>query len=70
MNVVNWLHILIFDKNVTIFRQRSGLSKYNQEIYDLLMEMFDHLPLACIVNKKFLCVHGGVSHNLKTVNLD
>lgn len=32
------------------------------------MEMFDQIPLACLVNKKFLCLHGGISYELKTVN--
>lgn len=46
-----------------------GLSKYGQEAYDITMEMFDQIPLACIVNKKFLCLHGGISYELKTVLL-
>jgi serine/threonine-protein phosphatase 2B catalytic subunit len=29
--------------------------------------MFDQIPLACLLNKKFLLVHGGISHDLKTV---
>ena len=31
------------------------------------MNMFDCLPLACIINGKFLCVHGGISPDLQTV---
>jgi diadenosine tetraphosphatase ApaH/serine/threonine PP2A family protein phosphatase len=33
------------------------------------MEMFDQIPLACLINKKFLCLHGGISYELKTVPL-
>jgi serine/threonine-protein phosphatase 2B catalytic subunit len=44
-----------------------GLYKYDQEIYDLLMDSCDLLPIACIVNGKFLAVHGGISPELKTV---
>jgi len=29
------------------------------------MESFDALPLACIINEKFICVHGGISPSLQ-----
>ena len=41
--------------------------KYDQEVYDLVMESFDALPLSCLVNGKFLALHGGISPSLKTV---
>lgn len=44
------------------------LSKFDQETYDLLMDSFDMLPLACIVNNKLLVVHGGISPELKDVD--
>jgi hypothetical protein len=33
----------------------------------MIMELFDCLPLGCIVNGKFLCIHGGISHELQNV---
>jgi serine/threonine-protein phosphatase 2B catalytic subunit len=32
------------------------------------MESFDMMPLACIINGKFIAIHGGISPDLKTVN--
>ena len=43
--------------------------KYDQEIYDIVMDSFDLFPLACIINNKFLAVHGGISPDLKSVNI-
>eukprot|EP01017_Pseudomicrothorax_dubius_P035535 TRINITY_DN4990_c0_g1_i1.p1 TRINITY_DN4990_c0_g1~~TRINITY_DN4990_c0_g1_i1.p1 ORF type:complete len:491 (-),score=141.73 TRINITY_DN4990_c0_g1_i1:204-1676(-) len=52
----------------TFFNFRTEcLYKYDQEIYDLFMEAFDCLPLSCIVNGKFIAVHGGLSPELKTI---
>ncbi len=44
-----------------------GSYKYDQEIYDLFMDSFDLFPLSCVVNGKFIALHGGISPDLKTV---
>jgi serine/threonine-protein phosphatase 2B catalytic subunit len=43
------------------------LQKYDLETYDMFMDSFDALPIACIVNEKFIAVHGGISPSLKTI---
>ena len=44
------------------------LAKYREEqIYELFLEVFDSMPLACIVNNDYLCVHGGISPELSKI---
>jgi len=43
------------------------LYKYNLELYDQIMTMFDHLPIAATINGKFLCCHGGLSPDISTL---
>ena len=46
------------------FRQEV-LLKYDQEVFESFCEIFDALPLSCVINGKFIALHAGLSPELK-----
>ena len=44
-----------------------GLHKYSIEVYDACIKSFQALPITALVDKRFFCVHGGISPELETL---
>jgi serine/threonine-protein phosphatase 2B catalytic subunit len=44
------------------------IAKYDLDFYDRVMDCFDTFPIGCLVNKRFLAVHGGISPELESLS--
>jgi serine/threonine-protein phosphatase 2B catalytic subunit len=50
------------------FRQEC-CNKYSQSVYESILDVFNALPIACVVNREYFCVHGGISDKISQVTL-
>ena len=70
-----------YSRNVTLIRgnhesrnmtenftfREEAIKRYDLEIYNLFMELFDSMPISCIVDGKYFAIHGGISPELSKV---
>lgn len=49
------------------FREES-IQRYDIEVYNLFMELFDSMPISCIVDGKYFGMHGGISPELNKLD--
>lgn len=49
------------------FREET-INKYDEDVYNVIMEAFDSMPLAAVVNDRYLAIHGGISPDLKKLS--
>jgi serine/threonine-protein phosphatase 2B catalytic subunit len=69
---------LNFPKNVVLLRgnhesrnmtenftfREEVISRYDLDMYNIFMEVFDSMPISCIVDGKYFGMHGGISPEL------
>lgn len=42
--------------------------QYNESLYEAFMKAFSYLPICAIINKTSICIHGGISPQLKKID--
>mmetsp|Transcript_22270 Transcript_22270/g.34452 ORF Transcript_22270/g.34452 Transcript_22270/m.34452 type:complete len:218 (-) Transcript_22270:848-1501(-) len=43
------------------------IQRFDNQVYDSFMDLFDSLPIACVVDEKYLAMHGGISPELNLI---
>lgn len=49
------------------FREEA-IQAYDIDMYNMFMELFDAMPLSCVVDGKYFGMHGGISPELKKLD--
>lgn len=66
MNIYIYIHINLI-KNYGFYFE--CLKKYSSPfIWQYVIEMFDYLPLACVISNKLFCIHGGLSPLIQKIS--
>ena len=46
---------------------KESIERFGEEFYFACQELFDNLPIACLISDQILCVSSGIPHELKTI---
>lgn len=49
------------------FREEA-ITKFDEETYELFMDLFDAMPLSATVENKYFVIHGGIGPELKKID--
>ena len=52
---------------IDLFSSREMTGEFNFSIWNEFMKAFDDLPVAAIINRKYLVLHGGISPHFRTL---
>lgn len=44
------------------------ITRFDNEVYEAFMDLFDSLPISCLVDEKYLTMHGGISPELENID--
>lgn len=58
---------MVFMKNV-FFLLNAGKNRYNMKLWKSFIDCFNCMPVAALIEDKILCMHGGLSPDLTSVN--
>ncbi len=45
-----------------------GKRRYNVKLWRSFTDLFNYLPVAALIDEKILCMHGGLSPDLRNLN--
>lgn len=43
------------------------LSRYSQTLYELFVDVFSKIPICALIDRKILCLHGGIAEGLESI---
>jgi diadenosine tetraphosphatase ApaH/serine/threonine PP2A family protein phosphatase len=58
---------LFFQSSAILFNGSLGKRRYNIKLWKIFTDCFNCLPIAAVIDEKIMCMHGGLSPDLQTM---